>query len=57
MGLTFGLNGTHVTGDGTARVIITGDIVDADDNRIADLAETICKAVEVWERLLDTMKA
>ena len=39
-------------GDGTAKAIITGDVIDNKNNRIGDLHEIATKAVEVWEQLL-----
>lgn len=39
-------------GDGTAKVIITGDVVDNKNNRIGDLYKIATKAVEAWEQLL-----
>jgi len=39
-------------GDGTAKAIVTGDIVDNNNNRIGDLHEIATKAVEAWEQLL-----
>lgn len=39
-------------GDGTANAIITGDIVNNENNRIGDLHEIATKAVEAWEQLL-----
>ena len=39
-------------GDGTAKAIITGDVVDNKNNPIGDLHEIAIKAVEAWEQLL-----
>jgi hypothetical protein len=39
-------------GDGTAKAVVTGDVVDKDGNRIGDLYEIVNKAVEAWEALL-----
>lgn len=39
-------------GDGTAKAIITGDVVDNNNNRIGDLREIVRKALEAWEELL-----
>jgi len=43
----------RVAGSGTAKVIITGYILDRDGNKICDLHETMLEAVEVWETVLD----
>jgi hypothetical protein len=43
----------RVAGSGTAKVIITGDILDRDGNKICDLRKTMLEAVEVWESVLD----
>ncbi len=52
-GMTLGANGVpKFFGDGTAKEIITGDIVDNKNNRIGDLHEIATKAVEAWEQLL-----
>lgn len=51
--MTLGSDGTpRFLGDGTAKAIVTGDVVDRDNNRIGDLYEIAAKAVEAWERLL-----
>ena len=39
-------------GDGTAKAVVTGDVVDNDGNRIGDLYEIANRAVEAWESLL-----
>lgn len=41
-----------VSGDGTAKVIASGDILDKDGNNIGDLHETALEAVEAWENVL-----
>jgi len=43
----------HIAGSGTAKVIITGDILDRDGNKISDLHKTALEAVKVWESILD----
>ena len=43
---------TKIFGDGTAKAIITGDVVDNKDIRIGDLNKIATKAVEAWEQLL-----
>lgn len=40
-------------GSGTAKVIITGDILDIDGNNIGDLNKTALEAIKVWESVLD----
>jgi hypothetical protein len=53
--LTFNKQGIPQTGgSGTATVIITGDILDKDDNRIDDFYSIALKAIEAWERVLNT---
>lgn len=42
-------------GDGTAKAIITGDVVDSDGNRIGDLHKIIGRAIEAWENLLNDL--
>jgi len=39
-------------GDGSAKAVVTGDVVDEAKNRIGDLYEITSNAVEAWERLL-----
>lgn len=51
--LIFTSNGVpRVSGDGTAKVIISGDILDRDGNNIGDLYNTALEAVEVWQSVL-----
>ena len=51
--MTLGANGIpKFSGDGTAKAIITGNVVDNKNNRIGDLHEIATKAVEAWEQLL-----
>jgi len=40
------------SGTGEAKVIITGDILDRDGNKIGDLHETLLKAIKDWEKVL-----
>jgi hypothetical protein len=40
------------SGDGIAKAVVTGDIVDNDENRIGDLYSIANKAVKAWESLL-----
>ncbi len=42
----------QIAGSGTAKVIITGDILDKDGNKIGDLHKTVLEAVKVWESVL-----
>ncbi len=42
----------QIAGSGTAKVIITGDILDRDENKIGDLYDTLLEACEVWEKVL-----
>lgn len=39
-------------GDGTAKAVVTGEVVDNGNGRIGDLYEIAIKAVDAWERLL-----
>ena len=51
--VTFGPGGIpQVHGDGSAKAVVTGDVVDNVNERIGDLYEIAIKAIEVWERLL-----
>ena len=53
MRLTFTSDGVpEITGDGTAKVIISGDILDRDGNNIGDLYNTALESVKVWESVL-----
>ncbi len=42
----------QIAGAGTAKVIITGDILDRTGNKIGDLHETALEAVKIWEGVL-----
>jgi len=51
--LTIGPGGVpRFSGDGTAKAVITGQVVDKDGNPIGDLYDIASKAVEAWEDLL-----
>ncbi len=39
-------------GDGTAKAVVTGNVVDKDNHRIGDLYDIATKAVEAWEQVL-----
>ena len=53
IGMTIGAGGVpKFIGDGTAKAVVTGDVVDNDGNRIGDLYDIANKAVEAWETLL-----
>ena len=53
IGMTIGAGGVpNFIGDGTAKAVVTGDVVDNDGNRIGDLYEIANKVVEAWEVLL-----
>lgn len=53
IGLTLNRQGVpQIIGDGNAKVIITGDILDRDGNKIGDLYETLLKAINDWEKVL-----
>ena len=54
MAMTLGHDGTpKVSGSGSAKAVITGDVVDRSNNRIGDLHEIAIEAVEAWEQLLN----
>ncbi len=56
--VTFGRDGTPmIAGSGSAKVIITGDVIDKDGNRIGDLSEIAVTAVEAWEQLLQNFRS
>ena len=53
IGMTIGCDGVpKFIGDGTAKAVVTGDVIDNDNNRIGDLYNIVNKAVEAWENLL-----
>ena len=53
IGMTIGADGVpKFIGDGTAKAVVTGDVVDSDGNRIGELYDIANKAVEAWEALL-----
>ena len=53
IGLTLNHQGApKIIGDGNAKVIITGDILDRDGNKMGDLHETLLKAINDWEKVL-----
>jgi hypothetical protein len=53
LGLTLNRNGIpKIVGLGMAKVIITGDILDRNGNKIGDLYETLLEACEVWQKVL-----
>lgn len=53
VGVAFTPQGTpQKLGSGDARVIVTGDILDRDGNRIGDLHKTALDAIEAWEGVL-----
>lgn len=51
--ITFGTGGVpRFIGDGTAKAVVTGDVVDNDNKRIGNLYDIANKAVVAWENLL-----
>jgi hypothetical protein len=51
--MTFGPRGApKISGSGTARAVVTGDVVDKDGNRLGDFFDIGQIAVEAWEMLL-----
>ena len=54
MRMTFGPQGKPIVGgQGTAKVIITGNVLDGNENMIGQFYETAIKAIECWEKLLN----
>ena len=51
--MTFNAQGKpQISGSGSGKVIINGDIVDKENKKIGDFHKTAVEAIEVWERLL-----
>ena len=51
--MTLGADGVpKFIGDGTARAVVTGDVVDNHNHRIGELYDIANKAVRAWENLL-----
>ena len=51
--MTVGADGTpRFIGDGSAKAVVTGDVLDKDNNRVGDLYDIANKALEAWEQLL-----
>ena len=51
--MTLGLDGIpKISGDGTAKAVVTGDVIDNDNNRIGDMYDIANIAVIAWEHLL-----
>lgn len=51
--MKMGPSGTPtLIGDGTAKVIVTAQVVDNTGNQIGDLHEIVSKSLEAWEQLL-----
>ncbi len=50
--MTLGHGIPQFHGDGTAKAVVTGDVVDSVNGSIGDLYEISIKSVEAWERLL-----
>ena len=56
VGLTFTPQGFPIIlGNGTAKVIISCDIMDRDGNKIGDLHKTALEAVKVWENVVEDL--
>lgn len=54
--MTFGPGGVpKVSGSGTAQAIITGEVVDKDQNLVGDLFEIQDRAVRAWEGLIENL--
>ena len=54
IGMTLDAQGIpKIFGNGTAKAIITANVVDNDNNLIGDFYEIANRAVEAWEQLLD----
>jgi putative cofactor-binding repeat protein len=53
IGMTLNAKGfPEFFGKGTAKAVITGNVVDNANNKLGDLYEIVNKAIEAWERLL-----
>jgi hypothetical protein len=53
-GMVQGPNGIpKFFGDGTTKAVVTGEVVDKDNNPIGDLYDIATKAMEVWEKILN----
>ena len=51
--ITIGAGGVpRFSGNGTAKAVVTVDVVDKENNRIGDLYDIATKAIEAWEQLL-----
>ena len=51
--MTIGAGGVpKFIGDGTGKAVVTGDVVDNNNEKIGDLYDIVSKAVEAWEVLL-----
>lgn len=51
--MTVGADGVpKFIGDGTAKAVVTGDVVDNNNEKIGDLYDIVNKAVKAWEVLL-----
>jgi hypothetical protein len=48
----FGPSGPQTSGGGSAKVIVTGQVIDKDGKAIGDLYELALSAVDAWEALL-----
>ena len=58
IGMTLNRDGTpRILGSGPSMAIITGTIVDKDDNRIGDLHEFAIESVATWESLWDELSS
>ena len=56
MVLQFGAGGVPVvTGSGTAKVIIDGDILDQSGNKIGNFYDVAMDAVKAWEELAEEL--
>lgn len=54
IGMTLGPGGVPRTfGDGTAKAVVTGQVVDQGNNPTGDLHDIATKAIEAWEGVLD----
>jgi len=54
IGMTLAANGEpRFFGNGTAKAVITGEVVDKDGHRVGDLHKMTIKAIKAWEQLID----
>lgn len=56
--MQLGGDGVHrISGNGSARAVVTGDIVSGKGERIGDLQAVLCNAIECWRSLMVALGA